>query len=82
MEIDVDLIKRAQMLTFMENSLSEVEEILLREGYPEKQIKNYLGSTEEALDDLIPDRMKTAYQPVDKGYGYKTKLAKIIEPKK
>jgi hypothetical protein len=80
-EIDIDLIKRAQMLTFMENSLSEVADILLKEGYPEKQIKELIGSTEKALDNLIPDKMKTAYQPVDKGYGYKTKLAKIIKLK-
>ncbi|MDD2234096.1 MAG: hypothetical protein PHZ11_02425 [Desulfitobacteriaceae bacterium] len=82
MEIDVDLIKRAQMLTFMENSLSEVEEILLREGYPENQVKTYIGSTEAALDSLMPDRTKIDHQLVDKGYDYKTKLEKIIGLKK
>jgi hypothetical protein len=78
-EIDVDLIKRAQMLTFMEYSLSEVEDILLNEGYPDKQIKELVGSTEEALDNLIPDKMKTAYQPVKKSYGEKTKLVKLLK---
>jgi hypothetical protein len=80
-EIDVDLIKRAQMLTFMEYPLSEVKEILIKDGYPEKQVAELIGSTKKALDDLIPDKIKNAYQPVDKGYGYKTKLAKIIDPK-
>jgi hypothetical protein len=80
-EIDYDLMKHAQTLTLMEYPLSKVKEILIRDGYPEEQVVELIDSTEETLEDLIPEKMKNAYLPVDKGYGYKTKLVKIFDSK-
>ncbi len=79
MEIDDDLMKRAQILTLMEYPLSEVREILMKDGYPEAQVAELIDSTEETLEDLLPDKMKDPYPPVDKRYGYKTKMARIID---
>lgn len=54
MEIDNNLVQRAQMLLTLEHPLSQVREILLREGYPGEQITELIDATEEVLNYLVP----------------------------
>jgi len=54
MEIDYNLVQRAQMLLTLDHPLSQVREILLREGYPEEQVAELIDATEEALNYLVP----------------------------
>ncbi|MHB8124834.1 MAG: hypothetical protein ACYDEJ_04175 [Desulfitobacteriaceae bacterium] len=72
-EIDIDLIKHAQMLTLQEYPLSQVREILLKEEYPGEQVREYIDCTEEALNDLVPKNLRSE-QPVRKSSGEKTKI--------
>lgn len=54
MEIDNNLILRAQMLLTLEHPLSQVRDILLREGYPDEQVMELIEATEEVLNYLVP----------------------------
>ncbi len=54
MDIDYNLIQRAQMLLTLEHSSSSVRDILLREGYPEDQVVELMEATEEVLNYLVP----------------------------
>ncbi|MDD2234095.1 MAG: hypothetical protein PHZ11_02430 [Desulfitobacteriaceae bacterium] len=54
MEINNNLVQRAQMLLTLEHPLSQVREILLREGYPGEQVTELIEATEEVLNYLIP----------------------------
>lgn len=54
MEIDFNLVQRAQMLLTLDHPLSQVREILLREGYPQDQVTELIDSTEEVLNYLVP----------------------------
>lgn len=54
MEIDYNLVQRAQMLLTLDHPLSQVRDILLREGYPEEQVTELIDATEEALNYLVP----------------------------
>lgn len=54
MEIDPNLVQRAQILLTLDHSLPQVREILLREGYPQDQVTELIKATEEVLNYLIP----------------------------
>jgi len=54
LDIDYNLIQRAQMLLTLEHSSSSVRDILLREGYPEDQVVELMEATEEVLNYLVP----------------------------
>ncbi len=54
MEIDNNLVQRAQMLLTLEHPISQVREILLREGYPGEQVTELIDATEEVLNYLVP----------------------------
>jgi len=54
MDIDYNLVQRAQMLLTLEHPLSQVREILLREGYPQEQVTELIDATEEVLNYLVP----------------------------
>lgn len=54
MEIDNNLVQRAQMLLTLEHPLAQVREILLREGYPGEQVTELIDATEEVLNYLVP----------------------------
>ena len=55
MNIDYNLIQRAQMLLTLEHSSSSVRDILLREGYPQDQVVELIEATEEVLNYLVPE---------------------------
>ncbi len=54
MDIDPDLVQRAQVLLTMEHPLSQVEELLIREGYPPEQVRELMQATQAALNYLVP----------------------------
>ncbi|MFZ3132133.1 MAG: hypothetical protein WA125_13840 [Desulfosporosinus sp.] len=54
MDIDYDLIQRAQMLLTLEHPLVSVRDILLGEGYPQDQVVELMDATEEVLNYLVP----------------------------
>ncbi|MDA8442266.1 MAG: hypothetical protein M0Z55_07805 [Peptococcaceae bacterium] len=54
MDIDLDLVQRAQVLLTMEHPMSQVEDILVREGYPQEQVKELMQATHAALNYLVP----------------------------
>ena len=54
MEIDNNLVQRAQMLLTLEHPISQVREILLKEGYPGEQVTELINATEEVLNYLVP----------------------------
>lgn len=54
MDIDYNLVQRAQMLLTLDHPLSQVKDILLREGYPPEQVYELIDATEEALNYLVP----------------------------
>ena len=54
MDITMDLVHRAQVLLTMEHPLSQVEDMLIREGYPHEQVAELMRATQEALNYLVP----------------------------
>lgn len=54
LDIDFNLIQRAQMLLTLDHPLISVRDILLQEGYPEDQVVELMDATEEVLNYLIP----------------------------
>lgn len=54
MEIDYNLVQRAQMLLTLDHPLTQVRDILLREGYPNDQVDELIDATEEVLNYLVP----------------------------
>ncbi|RNC29328.1 MAG: hypothetical protein AWM53_00681 [Candidatus Dichloromethanomonas elyunquensis] len=54
MDFDPELVRRAQTLLTLDHSLSQVKEILLREGYPNGQVKELIDATEEVLNYFVP----------------------------
>lgn len=54
MDIDYNLVQRAQMLLTLDHPLPQVREILLREGYPQEQVVELMDATEEVLNYLVP----------------------------
>lgn len=54
MDIDYNLVQRAQMLLTLDHPLKQVREILLREGYPQEQVIELMDATEEVLNYLVP----------------------------
>lgn len=54
MDIDYDLVQRAQMLLTLDQPLAQVREVLLREGYPKDQVSELMDATEEVLNYLVP----------------------------
>ena len=54
MDIDYNLIQRAQMLLTLEHPLIAVRDILLQEGYPQDQVVELMDATEEVLNYLVP----------------------------
>lgn len=54
MDINPELIQRAQMLLTLDHSLSQVKEILLRDGYPEDEVIELIEATEEVLNYFSP----------------------------
>lgn len=54
MDFDSELVRRAQMLLTLDHSLNQVKEILLREGYPDEQVKDLIDATEEVLNYFVP----------------------------
>jgi len=54
LDIDYNLIQRAQMLLTLEHPLTSVRDILLREGYPQDQVGELMDATEEVLNYLVP----------------------------
>lgn len=54
MDINYNLVQRAQMLLTLDHPLTQVKDILLREGYPPEQVYELVDATEEALNYLVP----------------------------
>ncbi|MDR3540062.1 MAG: hypothetical protein P4L69_03705 [Desulfosporosinus sp.] len=54
MDIDYNLVQRAQMLLTLEHPLNQVRDILLREGYPQEQVVELMDATAEVLNYLVP----------------------------
>lgn len=54
MDFNPELVQRAQMLLTLDHSLTQVKEILIREGYPNDQVKELIDATEEVLNYFIP----------------------------
>jgi len=54
LDIDYNLLQRAQMLLTLEHPLLSVRDILLREGYPQDQVVELMDATEEVLNYLVP----------------------------
>ena len=54
MDFDSELVRRAQMLLTLDHSLTQVKDILLREGYPGDQVKELIEATEEVLNYFVP----------------------------
>lgn len=54
MDFNPELVRRAQMLLTLDHSLSQVKEILLREGYPGGQVKELIDATDEVLNYFVP----------------------------
>lgn len=54
MDIDYNLVQRAQMLLTLDHPLPQVREILLREGYQQEQVVELMDATEEVLNYLVP----------------------------
>lgn len=54
MDIDYNLIQRAQMLLTLDHPLNSVRDILLEEGYPQDQVGELMDATEEVLNYLVP----------------------------
>ena len=54
MEIDYNLVQRAQMLLTLDHPLTQVRNILLQEGYPDDQVNELMDATEEVLNYLVP----------------------------
>lgn len=54
MDFDPELVQRAQMLLTLDHSLSQVKEILLREGYAVDQVTELINATEEVLNYFVP----------------------------
>jgi hypothetical protein len=54
MDFDPELVRRAQMLLTLDHSLSQVKEILLREGYSDGQVEELIDATEEVLNYFVP----------------------------
>ena len=54
MDLNPELVRRAQMLLTLDHSLSQVKEILLREGYQDDQVNELIDATEEVLNYFIP----------------------------
>jgi len=54
LDIDYNLVQRAQMLLTLEHSSDAVRDILLREGYPQDQVIELMDATEEVLNYLVP----------------------------
>jgi hypothetical protein len=54
MDFDPELVQRAQMLLTLDHSLSQVKEILLREGYAGGQVNELIDATEEVLNYFVP----------------------------
>lgn len=54
MDIDYNLVQRAQMLLTLDHPLPQVREILLKEGYPQEQVVELMDATEEVLNYLVP----------------------------
>lgn len=54
MDIDYNLVQRAQMLLTLDHPLTQVKDILLREGYPQDQVTELIEATEEVLNYLVP----------------------------
>jgi len=54
MDFDPELIRRAQMLLTLDHSLTQVKEILLREGYPNDQVDGLIEATEKVLNYFVP----------------------------
>jgi hypothetical protein len=54
MDIDLDLVHRAQVLLTTDHSLTQVEDMLVKEGYPHEQVKELMEATESALNYLVP----------------------------
>ncbi len=54
MDIDYNLVQRAQMLLTLDHPLTQVREILLREGYQQEQVVELMDATEEVLNYIVP----------------------------
>ncbi|HZK56188.1 MAG TPA: hypothetical protein VFC84_18690 [Desulfosporosinus sp.] len=54
MDIDYNLVQRAQMLLTLEHPVTSVRDILLREGYPQDQVVELMEATEEVLTYHVP----------------------------
>ncbi|HBW36748.1 hypothetical protein [Desulfosporosinus sp. BICA1-9] len=54
MDIDYNLVQRAQMLLTLDHPLTQVRDILLREGYEQEQVGELMDATEEVLNYLVP----------------------------
>lgn len=54
MDFDYSLVQRAQMLLTLEHPITQVQDILLREGYPQDQVVELMDATSEVLNYLIP----------------------------
>lgn len=57
MDFNPELVRRAQMLLTLDHSLSQVKEILLREGYCDDQVNELVDATEEVLNYFIPPNL-------------------------
>lgn len=54
MDFNPELVRRAQMLLTLDHSLTQVREILLKEGYSGHQVSELIDATEEVLNYFVP----------------------------
>ncbi|UWG95770.1 hypothetical protein LPY66_12690 [Dehalobacter sp. DCM] len=71
MSFDPELVKRAQMLLTLDHSLTQVKDILLREGYPDDQVAELIDATEEVLNYFVPPEFDDTKIAIDIRHSHK-----------
>ncbi|MCL1917147.1 MAG: hypothetical protein FWG14_02340 [Peptococcaceae bacterium] len=57
MQNDTELLRRAQVLLTLDYSLGQVREILLHEGFPEKDVHELIDTTEKSIKNVAPPKI-------------------------
>ncbi|MDR2736782.1 MAG: hypothetical protein LBB49_04390, partial [Gracilibacteraceae bacterium] len=52
MQSDSEMLRRAQVLLTLDYSLSQVREILLHEGFPDKEVHDLIDTTEKSIKNV------------------------------
>ena len=57
MQNETELLRRAQVLLTLDYSLGQVREILLHEGFPEKDVHDLIDATEKSIKNVAPPKI-------------------------